>query len=166
MSAGMGHPQPPWATCSVRHHPLGKKLPPHLQPKPPLSQFKITARVGLEGNSMIIQSSWVPHQLIHPIHGLGHLQGWGTPSSGQRAGCPTSQLCPVALPRQPAAPHVLTGLGTAPGGPTGFTFAEIAAFYRSFFGIRRAWKYYKYFRRQRTFCTGGETVYKGKQRNK
>jgi len=40
MPAGMGHPQPPWATCSVRHHPLGEKLPPHLQPKPPLSQFK------------------------------------------------------------------------------------------------------------------------------
>ena len=20
----MGHPQPPWATCSVRHHPLGE----------------------------------------------------------------------------------------------------------------------------------------------
>jgi len=36
----MGHPQPPWATCSVRHHPLGEKLPPHIQPKPPLSQFK------------------------------------------------------------------------------------------------------------------------------
>jgi len=28
MPAGMGHPQPPWATCSVRHHPLGEKLPP------------------------------------------------------------------------------------------------------------------------------------------
>jgi len=24
----------------VRHHPLGEKLPPHIQPKPPLSQFK------------------------------------------------------------------------------------------------------------------------------
>ena len=36
----MGHLQPPWATCSVRHHPLGEKLPPHLQPKPPLSHFK------------------------------------------------------------------------------------------------------------------------------
>jgi len=36
----MGHPQPPWATCSVRHHPLGEKLPPNIQPKPPLSQFK------------------------------------------------------------------------------------------------------------------------------
>jgi len=24
MLAGMGHPQPPWATCSVRHHPLGE----------------------------------------------------------------------------------------------------------------------------------------------
>ena len=41
MPAGMGHPQPPWATCSVRHHPLGEKLPPHIQPKPPLSQFKM-----------------------------------------------------------------------------------------------------------------------------
>ena len=40
MPPGMGHPQPPWATCSVRHHPLGEKLPPHIQPKPPLSQFK------------------------------------------------------------------------------------------------------------------------------
>ena len=40
MPAGMGHPQPPWATCSVRHHPLGEKLPPHSQPKPPLSQFE------------------------------------------------------------------------------------------------------------------------------
>ena len=40
MPAGMGHPQPPWATCSVRHHPLGEKLPPHIQPKPPLSQCK------------------------------------------------------------------------------------------------------------------------------
>ena len=40
MPAGMGHPQPPWATCSVRHHPLGEKLPPNIQPKPPLSQFK------------------------------------------------------------------------------------------------------------------------------
>jgi len=40
MPAGMGHPQPPWTTCSVRHHPLGKKPPPNLQPKPPLSQFK------------------------------------------------------------------------------------------------------------------------------
>ena len=40
MPAGMGHPQPPWATCSVRHHPLGEKLPPHNQPKPPMSQFK------------------------------------------------------------------------------------------------------------------------------
>jgi len=26
MPAGMGHPQPPWATCSVRHHPLGESL--------------------------------------------------------------------------------------------------------------------------------------------
>ena len=40
MPAGMGHPQPPWATCSVRHHPLGEKLLPNSQPKPPLSQFK------------------------------------------------------------------------------------------------------------------------------
>ena len=40
MPAGMGHPQPPWATCSVRHHPLGEKLPPRIQPKPPLSHFK------------------------------------------------------------------------------------------------------------------------------
>jgi len=38
MPPGMGHPQPPWATCSVRHHPLGEKLPPNIQPKPPLSQ--------------------------------------------------------------------------------------------------------------------------------
>ena len=30
MPAGMGHPQPPWATCSVRHHPLGEKLPPKI----------------------------------------------------------------------------------------------------------------------------------------
>ena len=36
----VGDPQLPWATCSVRHHPLGEKLPPHIQPKPPLSQFK------------------------------------------------------------------------------------------------------------------------------
>ena len=36
----MGHPQPHWATCSVRHHPLAEKLPPNIQPKPPLSQFK------------------------------------------------------------------------------------------------------------------------------
>jgi len=28
MPPGMGHPQPPWATCSVRHHPPGEKLPP------------------------------------------------------------------------------------------------------------------------------------------
>jgi len=28
MPAGMGHPQPPWATCSVRHHPLSEKPPP------------------------------------------------------------------------------------------------------------------------------------------
>jgi len=40
MPPGMGHPQPPWATCSVRHHPLGEKHPPNIQPKPPLSQFK------------------------------------------------------------------------------------------------------------------------------
>ena len=40
MSAGMGHPQPPWATCSVHHHPMRDKLPPHIQPKPPLSQLK------------------------------------------------------------------------------------------------------------------------------
>jgi len=40
MPAGMGHPQPPWATCSVRHHPLGEKLPPNIQTKPPLPQFK------------------------------------------------------------------------------------------------------------------------------
>ena len=26
MPAGMGHPQPPWATCSVRHHPLGENF--------------------------------------------------------------------------------------------------------------------------------------------
>ena len=37
---GLGHPQPPWATCSVRHHPLGEKLPPNIQPKPALPQFK------------------------------------------------------------------------------------------------------------------------------
>jgi len=24
----------------VRHHPLGEKLPPNIQPKPPLFQFK------------------------------------------------------------------------------------------------------------------------------
>ena len=35
-----GASTPPWATCSVRHHPLGEKLPPHIQPKPPLSQLK------------------------------------------------------------------------------------------------------------------------------
>ena len=29
MPPGMGHPQPPRATCSVRHHPLGEKLPPN-----------------------------------------------------------------------------------------------------------------------------------------
>jgi len=40
MPAGMGHPQPPWATCSVRHHPLSEKLPPTIKPKPLLSQFK------------------------------------------------------------------------------------------------------------------------------
>ena len=40
MPPGMGHPQPPWATCSVRHHPLCEKLLPNIQPKPPLSQFK------------------------------------------------------------------------------------------------------------------------------
>jgi len=40
MSAGMGHPQPPWATCSVRHHPLREKLPPNISPNSPLSQFK------------------------------------------------------------------------------------------------------------------------------
>ena len=40
MPAGMGHPQPPWATCSVRHHPLGEKLSSSIQPKPLLSQFK------------------------------------------------------------------------------------------------------------------------------
>jgi len=43
MPAGMGHPQPPWATCSVRHHPLGEKLPPDIQHKPPLSHFKTIA---------------------------------------------------------------------------------------------------------------------------
>ena len=36
----MGHRQPPWATCSVRHHHLGVKLLPNIQPKPPLSRFK------------------------------------------------------------------------------------------------------------------------------
>ena len=35
-----GASTPPWATCSVRHHPLGEKLLPHIQPKPPLSQSK------------------------------------------------------------------------------------------------------------------------------
>jgi len=35
-----GASTPPWATCSVRHHPLGEKLPPHIQPKPPLSHLK------------------------------------------------------------------------------------------------------------------------------
>ena len=38
MPAGMGYPQPPLATCSVRHHPLGEKLP-NIQPTPPLSQL-------------------------------------------------------------------------------------------------------------------------------
>lgn len=28
----------------------------------------------------------------------------------------------------------------------------------------RAWKYYKYFRSQRTFCTGAETIYKEKKK--
>ena len=37
MPAGMGHPQPPWATCSVRHHPLGEKLPPDVTPRHPTS---------------------------------------------------------------------------------------------------------------------------------
>ena len=40
MPPGMGHPQPPWATCSVHHHPLGEKLPLTIQPEPPLLQFK------------------------------------------------------------------------------------------------------------------------------
>jgi len=40
MPAGMGHPQPPWATCSVHHHPLGEKLPPNIQPKPPHLSLK------------------------------------------------------------------------------------------------------------------------------
>ena len=37
----MGYPQPPWATCSSASPPcVCEKLPPHIQPKPPLSQFK------------------------------------------------------------------------------------------------------------------------------
>ena len=54
MPPGMGHPQPPWATCSVYHHPLSGKLPPHVQPKPPLSQFETI----LSGpNSILLFSS-------------------------------------------------------------------------------------------------------------
>jgi len=36
MPPGMGHPQPPWAACSVHHHPLGEKLPPDILPESPL----------------------------------------------------------------------------------------------------------------------------------
>jgi len=43
MPPGMGPPQPPWAPGSVRHHPLGEKRPPNIQPKPPLSQFNTIA---------------------------------------------------------------------------------------------------------------------------
>jgi len=32
MPPGMGHPQPPWATCSVRHHPLGENSSTHSSP--------------------------------------------------------------------------------------------------------------------------------------
>ena len=35
-----GASTPPWATCSVRHHPLGEKLPHNIQPRPPQSQIR------------------------------------------------------------------------------------------------------------------------------
>jgi len=39
-ASGMGHPQPPWATCSVRHHPLCNELSPDIQPRSSLLQLK------------------------------------------------------------------------------------------------------------------------------
>jgi len=33
MPQGIGHPQPPWATCSLRHHPLSEKLPQVMRPR-------------------------------------------------------------------------------------------------------------------------------------
>jgi len=62
----MGHPQPPWATCSVRHHPLGEKLPPHIQPKPPLSQFK-----PIPPHPITIP----PHEQPFPLLSIHSLQG-------------------------------------------------------------------------------------------
>jgi len=46
MPAGMGHPQPPWATCSVRHHPLGEKLLPNI-----LNEcFRLGSELGLRAS--------------------------------------------------------------------------------------------------------------------
>ena len=73
MPAGMGHPQPPWATCSVHHHPLGEKLPPHIQPKPPLSQFQtippcpITIHPSNPGRSVIL---WYELKIFVPQFGI------------------------------------------------------------------------------------------------
>ena len=59
----------PWATCSVRHHPLGEKLPPNIQPKSPLSQFKTIPPCPIT-----IHSCKQPFPLLF-IHSLQVLEG-------------------------------------------------------------------------------------------
>ena len=117
MPAGMGHPQPPWATCSVRHHPLSEKLPPDIQPKPPLPQFKTIPPCPIT-----IHPRKQPFPLLF-IHSLQVLEGhnevspepslsafikhfyWGFIWSPQllRSFCMRQDPTPKALPLMPPA---------------------------------------------------------------
>ena len=72
MPPGMGHPQPPWATYSVHHHPLGEKLLPTIQPKPPLSQFKTIPRFLLLST---LVNSLSPSCLYAPFKYWKYLEG-------------------------------------------------------------------------------------------
>jgi len=70
MPPGMGHPQPPWAMCSVRHHPLGEKLPPNIQPKSPLSQFKTIppCPITIHPRKQSVPFLFICSLQIHPSH--------------------------------------------------------------------------------------------------
>ena len=77
-----GASTPPWATCSVRHHPLGEKLPPNIQTKPPLSQFNT---IALSLSTLI--NSRFPSCLYTPSWILGKASSWKE-RSGTGTGCP------------------------------------------------------------------------------
>jgi len=96
MPAGMGHPQPPWATCSVRHHPLGESG----------AALRVTASgcsAGRDPRS---------HQCSPAVHGATPAPQCSQPRPPALAVCRTGQhhlWAPRAVPhRLPASSSFLT----------------------------------------------------------